>query len=87
MDRFWEYINRSLPHECECGNETEAAQFPEKENIIGIFVAVCYSSAVGMLRRGLPSPHEYKMQLLFSSFQTFSSLLTNIIGQFEITNI
>jgi hypothetical protein len=34
----WEYINRSQVHECDIG--TEAAQFPEKEYINGIFVAV-----------------------------------------------
>ncbi len=28
VDRSWEYINRSQTH--ECGNGTEAAQFPEK---------------------------------------------------------
>ncbi len=35
----WEYINRSQTHDVEIG--TEAAQFPEKENLNGIFVAVC----------------------------------------------
>ncbi len=38
MDRSWEYINRSQTH--ECGNGAEAAQFPEKEYINGIAVAV-----------------------------------------------
>jgi hypothetical protein len=38
VDRSWEYINRSQTHECEIG--TEAAQFPEKEYINGILVAV-----------------------------------------------
>ncbi len=41
VDRSWEYINRSQTHEClnvEIG--TEAAQFPEKEDINGIFLAV-----------------------------------------------
>ncbi len=37
VDRSWEYINRSQTH--ECGNWTEAAQFPEKECINGIFIA------------------------------------------------
>jgi hypothetical protein len=41
VDRSWEYINHSQTHEChECGNWDEAAQFPEKEYINGIFVAV-----------------------------------------------
>jgi hypothetical protein len=38
MDRSREYINRSQTH--ECGNGTEVAQFPEKERINGIFIAV-----------------------------------------------
>jgi hypothetical protein len=39
VDRLWEYINRSQTHmHVEIG--TEAAQFPEKEYINGIFVAV-----------------------------------------------
>ncbi len=39
VDRSWDYINRSQTH--ECGNwEIEAAQFPEKEFINGVFVAV-----------------------------------------------
>jgi hypothetical protein len=38
VDRSWEYINRLQTHECGIG--TEAAQFPEKEYINGIFVAV-----------------------------------------------
>jgi hypothetical protein len=36
VDRSWEY--RSQTH--ECGIVTEAAQFPEKEYINGIFLAV-----------------------------------------------
>jgi hypothetical protein len=39
LDRSWEYINRSQTH--ECGNWAEAAQYPGKEYIIGIAVAVC----------------------------------------------
>ncbi len=38
VNRSWEYINRSQTH--ECGNWAEAAQFPEKEYINGIAVAV-----------------------------------------------
>jgi hypothetical protein len=38
VDRSWKYINRSQTHDVEFG--TEAAQFPEKENINGIFLAV-----------------------------------------------
>jgi hypothetical protein len=38
VDQSWEYINRSQTH--ECGNGAEAAQFPEKEYINGIVVAV-----------------------------------------------
>ena len=38
VDQSWEYINRSQTHECR--NWTEAAQFPGKENVNGIFVAV-----------------------------------------------
>ncbi len=38
VDRSWDYINRSKTH--ECGNRAEAALFPEKEYISGIFVAV-----------------------------------------------
>jgi hypothetical protein len=38
VDRSWEYINRSQTH--ECGNGDWAVQFPEKEYVIGIFVAV-----------------------------------------------
>jgi hypothetical protein len=37
VDQSWEYINRSQTHEC---GGTEAAQFPEKEYINGIFLAV-----------------------------------------------
>jgi hypothetical protein len=36
VDRSWEYINRSQTHEIG----TEAAEFPEKEYINGIFLAV-----------------------------------------------
>jgi hypothetical protein len=35
VDRSWEYKNRSQTHEC---GGTEAAQFPEKEYINGIFL-------------------------------------------------
>jgi hypothetical protein len=38
VDRSWEYIKCSQTH--ECGNGTEAAQFPKKEHINRIFVAV-----------------------------------------------
>ncbi len=38
MDRSWEFINRSQTHKCGIGNE--AAQFPGKEYINGIFLAV-----------------------------------------------
>jgi hypothetical protein len=38
VDRSWEYIKRSQTHECGIG--AEAAQFPEKEYINGIAVAV-----------------------------------------------
>ncbi len=38
VDRSWEYINRSQTQ--ECGNWDWAVQFPEKEYINGIFVAV-----------------------------------------------
>jgi hypothetical protein len=38
VDRFWEYINHSQTH--ECGNWSEATQFPGKEYINKIFVAV-----------------------------------------------
>ncbi len=38
MDRSWEYINRSQTHDVEIG--AEAAQFPEKEYIMGISVTV-----------------------------------------------
>jgi hypothetical protein len=37
VDQSWEHINRSQTHEC---GGTEAAQFPEKEYINGIFLAV-----------------------------------------------
>ncbi len=48
VDRSWKYINRSQTH--ECGNwDGEAAQFPEKEYINGIFVAV-YSNKGGSWR-------------------------------------
>ncbi len=40
VDRSWEHINHSQTH--ECGNWAEAAQFPEKEYINGIFFAVSY---------------------------------------------
>ncbi len=50
VDRSWEYINRSQTHECKIG--AEAAQFPEKEYINGIAVAVCVISVmtVGSIR-------------------------------------
>ncbi len=38
MDQSWEYINRSQTHDVEIG--TEAALFPEKKYISGIFLAV-----------------------------------------------
>ncbi len=38
VDWSWEYINRPQTH--ECGNWAEVAQFPEKEYINEIFVAV-----------------------------------------------
>jgi hypothetical protein len=38
VDRSWEYINRSQTLNVKLG--TEAAQFPEKEHINGIFLAV-----------------------------------------------
>jgi hypothetical protein len=38
VDRSWEYINCSQTHECGIG--AEAVQFPEKEYINGIAVAV-----------------------------------------------
>jgi hypothetical protein len=40
VDRSWEYINRSQAQECDVETGTGAAQFPEKEYINGIFVAV-----------------------------------------------
>ncbi len=38
VDRSWEYINHSQTH--ECGNWSEAAEFPEKEYVNGNFLAV-----------------------------------------------
>ncbi len=40
MDPSWEYINRSQTHDVHVEIKTEAAQFPEKEYINEIFVAV-----------------------------------------------
>jgi hypothetical protein len=40
VDRSCEYINRAQTHECGNRVGTEAAQFPEKEYINRIFVAV-----------------------------------------------
>ncbi len=42
MDRSWDYINQyhALTDTVNAEIGTEAAQFPEKEYIIGIFVAV-----------------------------------------------
>ncbi len=39
MDKSWEYINRSQTMDVKI--RTEAAQFPGKEYINGIFLAVC----------------------------------------------
>jgi hypothetical protein len=39
VDRSWKYINRTQTLSVEIG--TEAAKFPEKEYINGIFLAVC----------------------------------------------
>ncbi len=38
VDRSWEYINRSQTYECGIG--TEAAQFPAKDYVNAIFLAV-----------------------------------------------
>ncbi len=45
VDRSWEYQNLSQTH--ECGNGIEAAQFPEKEYINGIFVVVQWKPGGG----------------------------------------
>jgi hypothetical protein len=44
--RSWEYINRSQTHTVNVEIGTEAAQFPEKEYLNGIFVAVCIGCIV-----------------------------------------
>ncbi len=51
VDRSWYYINRSQTHECGnrdwgCAIWTEVTQFPEKEYVNGILVAVYYSAHV-----------------------------------------
>ncbi len=48
MDRSWEYINRSQTHECV--NWNEAAQFPEKEYINWIFLAVWIEGWMAKIR-------------------------------------
>jgi hypothetical protein len=54
VDRSWEYINRSQIH--EYGNfGNEAAQFPEKEYINGIFVVVSARLIVNKFIRHLKS--------------------------------
>ncbi len=72
MDRSWEYtvllysINRSQTHD-----GTEAAQFPEKEHINGIFVAVhCRTLlVVPVLQRGSQQWRDsFKQQGLSSLF-------------------
>ncbi len=50
MDRFWEYINSSQHRHMNVEIGTEAAQFPEKEYINGIFFAVCSSNMVYITR-------------------------------------
>jgi hypothetical protein len=52
VGRSWAYINRSQTH--ECGNwDWEAAQFPEKKYINGIFVAVWSLNPCSTEIRGL----------------------------------
>jgi hypothetical protein len=62
VDRSWVYINLSQTH--ECGNWDWAAQFPEKEYINGIFVAV---------RPSLPSSIPFSF--MFPLFPYLSSVL------------
>jgi hypothetical protein len=46
MDQSWDYLNRLQTHELNVEIGTEAAQFPEKEYINGIFVVVCLPLSV-----------------------------------------
>jgi hypothetical protein len=55
VDQSREYINRSQTH--KCGNWTEAAQFPEKEYINGIFVAVQVKGNLESTECKMPKSH------------------------------
>jgi hypothetical protein len=67
VDLSWECINRSQTHECGfhiVETEAEAAQFPEKEYINGILVAVCYAAGHKMLDATIVLPKHSKQAFL-----------------------